>query len=64
MTNAHLRLATVYNLAGRKDLAALEYNEFLKKKPEYPDAQRLREYIRANNPRTKRSADPSPSPEP
>ena len=64
MSSAHLRLATVYNLSGRKDLAALEYNEFLKKKPEYPDAQRLRDYIRANNPRTKRSADPSPSPNP
>jgi len=64
MTNAHLRLATVYNLSGRKDLAAIEYNEFLKKKPEYPDAQRLRDYIRANNPRTKRKSDPSPSPNP
>ena len=64
MTNAHLRLATIYNLSGRKDLAAIEYNEFLKKKPEYPDAQRLRDYIRANNPRTKRSAAPSPSPKP
>ena len=64
MTNAHLRLATLYNLSGRKDLAAIEYNEFLKKKPEYPDAQRLRDYIRANNPRTKRSAAPSPSPKP
>lgn len=64
MTNAHLRLATIYNLSGRKDLAALEYNEFLKKKPEYPDAQRLRDYIIANNPRMKRSSDPSPSPNP
>lgn len=64
MANAHLRLATVYNLAGRKDLAAIEYNEFLKKKPEHPDAQRLRDYIKANNPRTKRSSDPSPTPDP
>lgn len=64
MANAHLRLATVYNLAGREDLAAIQYNEFLKKKPEYPDAQRLRDYIRANNPRAKRSSDPSPSPTP
>jgi tetratricopeptide (TPR) repeat protein len=64
MANAHLRLATVYHLAGRKDLAALEYNEFLKKKPEYPDAQRLRDYIKANNPRTKRASDPSPTPDP
>lgn len=64
MTNAHLRLASIYNLSGRKDLAAIEYNEFLKKKPEYPDAQRLREYIIANNPRTKRSSGPSSSPDP
>jgi cytochrome c-type biogenesis protein CcmH/NrfG len=62
--NAHLRLAAVYNLSGRKDLAAIEYNEFLKKKPEYPDAQRLRDYIIANNPRMKRKSDPSPSPNP
>ena len=64
MANAHLRLANVYNLAGRKDLAAIEYNEFLKKKPEYPDAQRLRDYIIANNPRTKRTSGSSPSPNP
>src|SRR5688572_30618890 len=64
MANAHLRLASVYNLAGRKDLAAIEYNEFLKKKPEYPDAQRLREYIIENNPRRKRTSDPSPTPNP
>lgn len=64
MANAHLRLASVYNLAGRKDLAAIEYNEFLKKKPEYPDAQRLRDYIIANNPRTKRTSGSSPSPNP
>ena len=62
MANAHLRLATVYNLSGRKDLAAIEYNEFLKKKPEYPDAQRLRDYIIANNPRNRRPK-PSPSPD-
>ncbi|HEU4435138.1 MAG TPA: tetratricopeptide repeat protein [Pyrinomonadaceae bacterium] len=61
MANAHLRIAMVYNVAGRKDLAAIEYNEFLKKKPEYPDAQRLRDYIIANNPRNKRSSEPSPS---
>ena len=62
MANAHLRLAALYNLAGHKDLAALEYNEFLKKKPEYPDAQRLRDYIIANNPRNRRPK-PSPSPD-
>lgn len=65
MANAHLRLATLYNLAGHKNLAAIEYNEFLKKRPEYPEAQRLREYIIANNPRrTNRTPSPSASPEP
>jgi tetratricopeptide (TPR) repeat protein len=64
MANAHLRLATLYNLAGYKDRAALEYNEFLKKKPDYPDAQKLRDYIKANNPRSNRDADPAPSPSP
>lgn len=64
MANAHLRLATLYNLAGHKDLAAIEYNEFLKKRPDYPEAQRLREYIIANNPRSKRQPSPSASPEP
>lgn len=65
MANAHLRLATLYNLAGHKNLAAIEYNEFLKKRPEYPEAQRLRDYIIANNPRrTNRPPSPSASPEP
>jgi cytochrome c-type biogenesis protein CcmH/NrfG len=64
MANAHLRLATLYNLAGYKDRAALEYNEFLKKKPDYPEAQKLRDYIKANGPRSNPSANPSPSPSP
>ncbi|HET8783444.1 MAG TPA: tetratricopeptide repeat protein [Pyrinomonadaceae bacterium] len=62
MANAHLRLGTLYNLAGRKEQAALEYNEFLKKKPDYPEAQKLRDYIIANGP--KRDAAPAPSPSP
>jgi tetratricopeptide (TPR) repeat protein len=64
MANAHLRLASVYNLAGRKELAAIEYNEFLKKRPEYPDGQRLRDYIIANYPRGKRTSDSNPRPNP
>ena len=46
--DAHLRLATLYNAAGMKDKAAIEYEEFLKKKPDYPDAKKLRDYISAN----------------
>jgi predicted Zn-dependent protease len=49
--DAHLRLATLYNAAGLKDKAALEYEEYLKKKPAYPDAKKLREYIEANKPK-------------
>ncbi|HEX5882933.1 MAG TPA: tetratricopeptide repeat protein [Pyrinomonadaceae bacterium] len=50
--DAHLRLATLYNAAGMKDKAALEYEEFLKKKPNYPDAKKLREYVEANKPKS------------
>ena len=45
---AHLRLAWLYNAAGMKDKAAIEYEEFLKKKPDYPDRNKLKEYIEAN----------------
>jgi len=46
--DAHLRLATLYNAVGLKDKAALEYVEFLKKKPNYPDRKKLEDYIAAN----------------
>lgn len=46
--DAHLRLATLYNAVGMKDKAALEYEEFLKKKPDYPDRKKLQDYISAN----------------
>ena len=46
--DVHLRLATLYNAAGMKDKAAIEYEEFLKKKPDYPDSKKLRDYIAAN----------------
>lgn len=45
---AHLRLAALYNGAGLKDKAALEYQEFLKKKPDYPDKKKLEQYIGQN----------------
>jgi len=45
---AHLRLATLYNAAGIKDKAAAEYEEFLKKKPGYPDRKKLEQYITQN----------------
>lgn len=49
--DAHLRLATLYNAVGMKDKAAIEYEEFLKKKPDYHDAKKLRDYIEANKPK-------------
>lgn len=49
--DAHLRLATLYNAVGMKDKAALEYEEFLKKKPDHPDSKKLRDYIEANKPK-------------
>jgi tetratricopeptide (TPR) repeat protein len=45
---AHLRLATLYNAAGMKDKAALEYEEFLKKRPDYKDRKTLEQYITEN----------------
>jgi tetratricopeptide (TPR) repeat protein len=45
---AHLRLGWLYNAAGMKDKAALEYEEYLKKNPEYPERNKLKEYIQAN----------------
>lgn len=45
---AHLRLGWLYNAAGMKDKAALEYEEYLKKNPSYPDRDKLKEYISAN----------------
>ena len=46
--DVHLRLAALYNAANRKELAAIEYEEFLKKKPNYPDRKKLEDYIAAN----------------
>lgn len=50
--DAHLRLATLYNAAGLKDRAAIEYEEFLKKKPNYPDRKKLEDYIATNKKKT------------
>ena len=45
---AHLRLAWIYDADGFKEKAAIEYEEFLKKTPDYPDRQKLEGYIKAN----------------
>lgn len=48
MAEAHLRLAALYNARNLKDKAAAEYEAFLRKKPDYPDRKRIKEYISAN----------------
>ena len=48
MADAHLRLAALYHGAGMKDKAASEYQQFLKKVPDYPDRKKLEQYIDEN----------------
>jgi tetratricopeptide (TPR) repeat protein len=48
MAEAHLRLAALYNARNMKEKAATEYEAFLKKRPDYPDKKRIKEYIAAN----------------
>lgn len=48
MAEAHLLLAALYNGAGLKEKAAAEYQEFLKKKPNYADKKKLEQYIAQN----------------
>jgi len=48
MAEAHLRLATLYNAAGLKEKAVVEYEQFLKKKPDYADKKKLEQYIAQN----------------
>lgn len=46
--DVHLHLAALYNAAGYKGKAATEYEEFLKKKPDYPERKKLEQYITEN----------------
>ncbi|MBV9923521.1 MAG: tetratricopeptide repeat protein [Acidobacteria bacterium] len=45
---AHLRLATLYNVAGLKDRAAAEYEQYLKQKPDAPERKKIEDYIKEN----------------
>jgi tetratricopeptide (TPR) repeat protein len=47
-TEAHLRLAALYNAVGMKDKAAHEYEQFLQKRPDYKDRKTLEQYISDN----------------
>jgi tetratricopeptide (TPR) repeat protein len=45
---AHLRVAALYNAVGAKDKAAVEFEQFLAKKPDYPRKKDLEKYILEN----------------
>ena len=45
---AHLDLGWLYNAAGLKDRAVVEYEEVLRKKPDYADRKKLEQYISEN----------------
>lgn len=47
-SEAHLHLGWVFNASGMKDKAVTEYEEFLKKKPDYGDRKKLEDYITKN----------------
>jgi tetratricopeptide (TPR) repeat protein len=47
-TEAHLRLGWLYNAAGLREKAVIEYEAFLKKSPDYADRKKLEKYISAN----------------
>ena len=48
----HLRLAALYNGAGLKDRAALEYKAFLEKVKEHPDRKKFEQYVKDNPPKS------------
>jgi Flp pilus assembly protein TadD len=45
---AHLDLGWLYNAAGLKEKAVVEYQEVLRKKPDYSDRKKLEQYIAEN----------------
>jgi len=51
MAEVHLQLAALYDGAGLRDKAAAEYEQFLKKRPEYSDRKKLQRYIAENRKR-------------
>ena len=48
---AHLDLGWLYNAAGLKDKAVVEYEAVLRKKPDYADRKKLEQYISENKKR-------------
>jgi hypothetical protein len=41
-------LAALYKGAGLKDKAVSEFEQFLAKRPDYPDRERIQHYIKEN----------------
>jgi tetratricopeptide (TPR) repeat protein len=48
----HLRLAALYNGAGLKDRAAMEYKSFLEKVKDHPELKNLEQYVKYNLPKS------------
>lgn len=48
MADAHLRLGALYEAAGYSQQALQEYEQFLSKRPDYPQREQLQEYIVRN----------------
>lgn len=47
----HLRLASLYDAAGLKGKASVEYKRFLEKRPDHPEKAQLQKYIADNPPK-------------
>jgi tetratricopeptide (TPR) repeat protein len=46
--DVHLRIAALYHGAGLKQKAAVEYEQFLVKRPDYPEKKKLQQYVADN----------------
>lgn len=46
--DAHLRLAMIHDAAGHKDKAADELEQFLAKRPDYPERKKFEQYVKEN----------------
>ncbi|MBM3790152.1 MAG: tetratricopeptide repeat protein [Acidobacteria bacterium] len=47
---AHLRLGALYHAAGLRGRAAAEYEQFLARRPDFPEKKQLEDYIRRHKP--------------
>lgn len=51
MADAHLRLGMLYRGAGLKEKAVAEFEQFLAKRPDSPEKEKIQQYITENKPR-------------